>query len=162
VNRGRPSNYLLPAVENRDNDLKVMNKGKVGRPYRYSNVEIFAAYAIKCIFKLGYREASGIVEDYERQNGVANTPNFRTIQWRIEKLRKDIISISIHEESKDMVDIEVIIDSTGIKNRNDGEYRSTKYGKRKEWGKMHIVVDRKTKRILNIIITDSGTGDVKE
>ena len=44
--RGRPFNYLLPAVENRENDLKVMNKGKVGRPYRYSNVEIFVAYAI--------------------------------------------------------------------------------------------------------------------
>jgi len=25
VDRGRPSNYLLPAVENRNNDLKVMN-----------------------------------------------------------------------------------------------------------------------------------------
>ena len=88
VNRGRPSNYLLPAVENRENDLKVMNKGKVGRPYQYSNVEIFAAYAIKCIFKLGYREASGIVEDYERQYGADNTPNFRTIHWRIKKLKK--------------------------------------------------------------------------
>jgi len=33
VNRGRPSNYLLPAVENRNKNLKVMNKGKVGRPY---------------------------------------------------------------------------------------------------------------------------------
>jgi len=95
VNRGRPSNYLLPAVENRENDLKVMNKGKVGRPYQYSNVEIFAAYAIKCIFKLGYREASGIVEDFEQQYGVDNTPNFRTIHWRIKKLRKEIISISI-------------------------------------------------------------------
>jgi len=64
VNRGRPSNYLLPAVENRENDLKVMNKGKVGKPYQYSDVEIFAACAIKGIFK-GYREASEIVEDYE-------------------------------------------------------------------------------------------------
>jgi len=162
VNRGRPSNYLLPTVENRDKDLKVMNEGKVGRPYQYSNVEIFAAFAIKCIFKLGYREASGIVEDYELQYGVDNTPNFRTIQWRIEKLRKDIISISIHEESKDMVDIEVIIDSTGIKSRNDGEYRSTKYGKVKNWEKMHVLVDKKTRKILNIIITDSGTGDAKE
>jgi len=162
VNRGRPSNYLLPAAENRENDLKVMNKGKVGRPYQYSNVEIFAAYAIKCIFKLGYREASGIVEDYERQYGADNTPNFRTIHWRIKKLKNDIISLSIHEESKDIVDIEVVIDSTGIKSRNDGEYRSTKYGKRKEWCKMHIAVDRKTKRILNIIITDSSTGDAKE
>ena len=64
VNRSRPSNYLLPVVENRNKDLKLMNKGKVGRSYQYSDVEIFAAYAIKCIFK-GYREASEIVEDYE-------------------------------------------------------------------------------------------------
>jgi len=77
-------------------------------------------------------------------------------------LRKDIISISIHYESKDLVDIGVVINSAGIKSRNDGEYRSTKYGKRKEWSKMHIVVDRKAKRILNIIITDSTTGDAKE
>jgi len=43
------------------------------------------------------------------------------------------------------VNIEVIIDSAGIKSRNGGEHRPTKYGKRKEWSKMHIVVDRKTK-----------------
>jgi len=139
-----------------------MNKGKVGRPYQYSNVEIFAAYAIKCIFKLGYREASGIVEGFEQQYGVDNTPNFRTIQWRIKKLRKEIISISIHDENKDMVDIEVVIDSTGIKSRNDGEYRSTKYVKVKDWEKMHVLVDKKTRKILNIIITDSSTGDAKE
>ena len=63
----------------------------------------------------GYREASGIVEDFKQQYGVDNTPNFRTIHWRIKKLRKEIISLSIHEESKDMVDIEVVIDSMGIK-----------------------------------------------
>jgi len=62
VDRGDPLIISPLAVENRENDLKVMNEGKVGRPYQYSNVEIFAAYAIKCIFKLGYREASGIVE----------------------------------------------------------------------------------------------------
>jgi len=45
-----------------------------------------------------------------------------------------------------MVDIEVVIDSTGIKNRNDGEYRATKYGKKKEWCKIHIAVDSKTKQ----------------
>jgi len=42
-----------------------------------------------------------------------------------------------------MVNIEVIIDSTKVKSRNDGEYRSTKYGKRKGWSKMHILVYRK-------------------
>ena len=101
------------------------------------------------------------MEDYERQYGADNTLNFRTIHWRIKKLRNDIISLSIHEESKDMLDIDVVIESTGIKSRNDGGYRSTKYGKKKEWCKMHIAVDRKTKKILNIIITDSSTGDAK-
>jgi len=100
VNRDKPSNYPLPAVENRENDLKVMNKGKVGRPCQYSDVEIFAVYAIKCIFKLDYREASEIVEDYELQYSVDNTPNFRTVQWRIKKLRKDIISISNMKKAK--------------------------------------------------------------
>ena len=58
----RPSNYLLHAVENREIDLKVMNKGKVGRPYQYSNVEIFAAYALNSVLKLGYIDATWIVE----------------------------------------------------------------------------------------------------
>jgi len=39
-----------------------MNKGKVGRPYQYSNVEIFAAYALNSVLKLGYRDATWIVE----------------------------------------------------------------------------------------------------
>ena len=146
MNRGRPSNYLLSAVENRENDLKVMNKGKVGRPYQYSNVEIFAAYAIKCIFKLGYREASGIVEDFEQQYGVDNTPNFRTTHWRIKKLKKETISISIHEESKDMVDIEVIIDSTGIKSRNDGEYSQQNMARGKNGIKCILQLIGKLKR----------------
>ena len=46
----------------------------------------------------------------------------------------------------------MIIDSAGIKSRNDGEYRSTKYGKVKDWEKMHVLVDKKTRKILNIII----------
>ena len=56
----------------------------------------------------------------------------------------------------------MLIDSTGIKSSNDGEYRSTKYGKVKVWTKIHIAIDRKTHRILNIIITDSGVSDPTE
>ena len=48
-----------------------------------------------CIFKLGYRETSGIVEDYERQYSVENIPNFRTIRWWIKKLRKDLVDIGV-------------------------------------------------------------------
>jgi len=88
VNCDTPSNYPLPAVENREKNLKVLNKDKVGRPYQYSDVEIFAAFAIKCVFKLGYREAADLVEDYEQSYGVENTPDFRTIHWRVMKYQK--------------------------------------------------------------------------
>ena len=99
-------------------------------------MEIFAAFAIKCIFKLGYREAASLVEDYEQSYGVENTLDFRTIHWRVMKIKKEEILFSIRKkESGDKEYIDVVIDSTGIKSRNDGEYRSTKYGKVKEWEK---------------------------
>ena len=163
VDRGRPSTYLLPAVENRGRDLRILNRNKVGRPYQYSTVEILAAFAVKCVLKLGYREASGIVLDYELAWHVKNSPNFRTIHWRIKKLKKSGIILSIRHRTVNDIDyIDVIIDSTGIKSRNDGEYRSTKYGKIKEWMKLHIVADKKTRKILSIRVTRSNKGDTRE
>jgi transposase len=150
-------------VENRSRDLRILNKNKVGRPYQYSTVEILAAFAIKCVFKLGYREASGMVLDFELAWQVKNSPNFRTIHWRIKKLKKSGIILDIRHHTVNDIDyIDAIIDSTGIKSRNDGEYRSTKYGKIKEWMKLHIVVDKKTRKILSIRVTRSNKGDTRE
>jgi len=163
VNRGRLSSYLLPAVENRGRDLRILNRNKVGRPYQYSTVEILAAFAIKCVLKLGYREASGMVLDFELAWEVKNSPNFRTIHWRIKKLKKSGIILSIRHRTVNDIDyIDVIIDSTGIKSRNDGEYRSTKYGKIKEWMKIHVAVDKKIRKILSIRVTRSNRGDTRE
>jgi hypothetical protein len=77
VDRGRPSTYLRRALKNRYRDLKILNKGKVGRPYQYSNVEILAAFALKCYRKTGYRQAAGEVYDFENARGIKNTPDFK-------------------------------------------------------------------------------------
>ena len=164
VIRGRVSTYLGPAIKSRGKDLKILNKNKVGRPYQYSTEEIVAAFAIKSVLKLGYREASGMVLDFELAWQVKNSPNFRTIHWRIKNMDKKGIRYSLLDayEVKHIVHIDVVIDSTGIKSRNDGEYRSTKYGKIKEWKKLHIVVDRRTHRILDMRVTSSSKGDTRE
>jgi len=164
VTRGRVSTYLRPAIRSRGRDLKILNKNKVGRPYQYSTEEIVAAFAIKSVLKLGYREASGMVLDFELAWQVKNSPNFRTIHWRIKNMDKKGIKYRLLDtyEIKHIVHIDVAIDSTGIKSRNDGEYRSTKYGKIKEWKKLHIVVDRRTLRILNMRVTSSSKGDTGE
>lgn len=160
VNRGRPSTYILPAIQRQNRDLQKMNKGKVGKPYRFSDILIIAGFAIKTIFKIGYREAAGNVSDYLSMNMIKESPDFRTMQWRISKMEKEGIKFMIYDKKREGLD--VLVDASGVKSVNDGEYRSTKYGKVKRWKKIHIAIDRQTHRILNIIVTENDIADVEE
>lgn len=160
VDRGRPSTYLKSAICNHSSDLSKMNQNKVGKPYRYTTLEVIAAFAIKSVFKIGYREAAGNIADYAESNNLQLEPNFRSIHWRISKMQKEGIKLLIYPKGKGC--LEVIIDASGIKSVNDGEYRSTKYDKIKVWEKIHIAIDRETRRIINIIVTENDVGDITE
>src|SRR5271155_2676637 len=88
VDGGRPSKYLSTAIQMQKEDLRTMNKGKVGKPYKYSDIFIIAGFAIKTVNKCGYRQAGGTISDYLTLIGIQNCPDFRTIQWRIQQLEK--------------------------------------------------------------------------
>ena len=75
-------------------------------------------------------------------------------------MMKSEIKLMIYASGKN--DIEVIIDSLGIKMHNGGEYRRMKYKEKREWQKIHIVIERKTHKILNIIVTGNEVGDIRE
>lgn len=139
VRRGEITLYVEPAVLIQNEELKRMNKKKVGRKFQYGNGLIFAGFALKCFLRLGYRETEGLIRDITRKIGSFNAPNFRTIWDRINAMKKDDIRFDINP-LKSGEKVEVAIDSTGLKRVNDGEYRSTKYGKRKGWIKMHLSV----------------------
>jgi len=160
VNRGRPSTYIKSAVSHYKEDLLKMNDSKVGHPYSYTNMLIISAFAVKSVFKIGYREAAGTVADYTEGVGLSQHPDFRTIHWRISKVKRSGIKFMIY--SRGGKDLEVVIDSSGIKSTNDGEYRSTKYGKIKVWKKIHIAMNPNTHKILNIIVTENDVGDSRE
>lgn len=160
VNRGRTSTYLNPAARGQTTDLLKMNYKKVGKPYSFGDVLIIAAFAVKCIFKIGYREAAGNVRDFLDSVGMKSHPDFRTIQWRMSKMTKENIKFMIQQRGKS--NLKVIIDASGIKSKNDGEYRVVKYGKVKLWKKVHVAVDRMTHKILNIEITENDINDVEE
>lgn len=157
INRGRPSTYLKPAAMNQKTDLLKMNHNKVGKPFSFSNMLIIAAFAVKSVFKIGYREASGSVKDFLESIGVKLCPNFRTIQWRLSQLGKEDIKLMIYHRGQS--NLEVIIDASAVKSRNDGEYRSGRYGKIKEWEEIHIAIDKKTHKILNVEVTEKKVGD---
>jgi hypothetical protein len=160
VNRGRPSTYLKPALTRQEADLSTMNDKKVGKPFSFSNMLIIAAFAVKSVFKVGYREAAGNVKDFLDSIGVKLCPDFRTLQWRISRMKKQDIKFMICQRGHDK--LEVIIDASAVKSRNDGEYRSGKYGKIKEWEEIHIAIDRRSHKILNMEVTEKKVGDTIE
>lgn len=55
----------------------------------------------------------------------------------------------------------LLIDSTGIKAENEGEWNARKYGgaKRRIWRKMHLGVDVETMEVRVVEVTPSNVGD---
>ena len=155
VDRGRMVIDILIEHDLTDpKSLQEMNKDKVGRRFVFCSGLISAAFAVKCILRFGYREVAGFVSKiYDKLH--KPTPNFRTIWWRIDRMKNEGVKFGI-QEGKHRV---VAIDSTGLRPVNDGEYRAMKYDVRKEWIKLHAVVDVKTKEILSIKITKGNVHD---
>jgi hypothetical protein len=137
-----------------------MNHKKVGKPYSFSNMLIIAAFAIKSVFKVGYRGAAGNVKDFLDSINVKLHPDFRTIQWRVSQMEKEGIKFMIQQREKS--NLKVIIDMSGVKSENDGEYRTVKYGKIKIWQEVHIAIDRITHKILNMEVTENEVKDTEE
>ena len=128
-------------------ELKEMNKKKEGRRYQYPNSLVHAGFCIKCLFHLGYRQLQYLLEDICAFLSFP-IPNFRTFWWRIDVMERETLTFNLPEDKK----INVAVDSTGLKLENDGEYRTTKYGKRKVWAKMHANINIATNEAINIIM----------
>lgn len=154
VNRGRVITILIEPQLMESDSLQKMNRNKVGRRFKFCSGLISAAFAVKCVFRLAYRQLEGFMRDVSDKLH-KSIPNFRTIWWRIDGMKNEGIRFSIHE-GKDTI---IAIDSTGLRPVNDGEYRSMRYDTRKEWIKLHAIVDVKTKEILSTVVTKGNIGD---
>jgi hypothetical protein len=57
--------------------------------------------------------------------------------------------------------LHLLIDSTGIKVRGEGEWHARKHGgaKRRVWRKVHLAIDEATMEVRAVEITDSSIGD---
>lgn len=157
VNRGRVINIYISADLCKETDLRKSNRGKFGRPYEYTDAVILGAYALKCLFRFGYRQTSGLSCDISNYVKDVATPNFRTIWWRVKKLGRK--NFNVTKRISQNGDMEIAIDSTGIKSTGAGEYLTYLYRKKKNWLKLHIVVDVNTHDILNARVTKRKIGD---
>lgn len=155
VNRGRVVTVLIQPSLLESENLAQVNMGKRGKPFRYSTGLISAIFAVKCAFRIGYRQLEGFASDVS-QSLKLTIPNFRTIWWRIDKMKTGGVTFNIHGKTV------VAVDSTGLRPVNDGEYRAMKYDKRREWIKLHVAFDTYTKQFLNVTITKGNLSDCIE
>ncbi len=156
VNRGKIITILIQPELMESETLQKMNKNKVGRPFRFSTGLITAAFAVKCILRFGYREIEGFVDDISSKLKI-KVPNFRTIWWRIDRMKNEGIKFNINEKHT-----VIAIDASGLRPVNDGEYRMMKYSKFREWIKIHTAIDPKSKEYLNVVVTKGNVGDCRE
>lgn len=119
--------------------------GKQGRPETFSDAAIQTCLTLKVLFGLPLRQTAGLVESLIQMAGLDwSVPDCLTLCRRQARIAVQIPYLASGQP------LNLLIDSTGIKFRGDGEWQVRKHGgsRRRQWRKVHIA-------------GEAGTGDVR-
>lgn len=106
---------------------------------------------MRIYFHLPYRQTEGVIRSHAGDK-VPSIPDYSTINRRTNKL-----NIKINERIGN--DIVIVLDSTGIKVTNRGEWLPHKWNVRKGYLKIHVAVDIKKKKIVALDVTSEEVHD---
>jgi hypothetical protein len=128
-----------------------------GGQFKYSDIAIEAAITIKTVYHLPYRATQGLLESIMRlMNFNITVPHYSRICRRARILEiPEFVNINNDEH------LNIIIDSTGLKIFGAGLWHEEKHGlkKRREWRKLHLVIDRNSQAIIAQELTTSQDSD---
>ena len=131
--------------------------GRPGRPETFSDAAIQFCLSIKVLFGLALRQTIGMVESLLRMAGLEDwpVPDFSTLCRR-----QKTVSIQIPFRRAGG-DLNLLVDSTGVKMRGDGEWQVRRHGpgRRRQWRKVHLAMDTATGDIRGVEFTFSQRGD---
>lgn len=144
----------LDFMENWDEELNRMNKGKVGRPFQYPKTFMRFLGFLHVSF-LPLRQIEGFLRKLSEYIPRLKTVDYSTICKRLKKLNMEL---SVEDLDDNLV---IAVDASGMKVTNRGEWIRHKWKTRKGWIKVHLAVDVKTKKLLALEITDESVGDGK-
>lgn len=139
--------------------LSEMNRGKRGRPYRYSDALIHFAMVIKMSFKLDYRSTQGVLRQLFGLLGL-KAMDYSTLCERMRKLPEEL---KVYEPSGE--DQEIAIDSTGRSQNLRGSYREDRYATQtphRRYVKLHVSVNIRTKQVQSMRVTQGKASDIAE
>jgi hypothetical protein len=129
--------------------------GKRGRRPDYSDAAIQTCLTMKVLFGMALRQTTGFVESLL---GLISldwaVPYFSTLSRRQKTLK---VNIPCRGSAGPL---HLLIDSTGIKIEDEGEWNARKHGgtKRRVWRKIHIGIDEQTLEIRAAEFTTSAVG----
>ncbi len=131
--------------------------GRPGRNETYSDSAIQFCLSIKVLFGLALRQTIGMVESLLKMAGLADwpVPDYSTLCRR-----QKTVTIQIPFRRSDG-NLNLLVDSTGVKIRGDGEWQVRKHGlgRRRQWRKVHLAMDTATGDIRAVEFTPSREGD---
>nr|MDO8080353.1 IS5 family transposase [Candidatus Freyarchaeota archaeon] len=150
---------LIDCGESPEEELKVMNEGKVGRPFNYTDSLIWALALLRVCLHLPYRQLVGFVGKLFSLAGAKLVVDPSTAYRRIKRLvgERKIPDLRLKPGEA----VTVAVDSTGLKVGNYGEWMRHKWKRRRGFVKFHLVVDIKTRKILGFKATSEEVSDAR-
>nr|WP_111302128.1 IS5 family transposase [Paracoccus saliphilus] len=130
--------------------------GKRGRPETFSDAAIQTCLTLKVLFGLPLRQTVGLVESLIQMAGLDwPVPDYSTLCRRQAR-----IAVQVPYRASGQP-LNLLIDSTGIKFRGDGEWQTRKHGpsRRRQWRKVHLAMDAGTGDVRAVELTSSRQGD---
>lgn len=146
--------YLsLDFLERWGEEVKKMNKGKRGRPFRFPEAFVDWMGLIRAWFFMPFRQMEGFLRALSLHVPV-EPADYTTLFKRIKDSDLDLSSTI--EAGEDVV---IAVDSTGVRVTNRGEWMREKWNNHRGWIKVHLSVDVESKQILGLELTNEEVGD---
>ena len=148
-------------LKSANDEIKKMNKGKVGSPFQYPYSYIEFVAFLKVGFKIPYRTVQGIVRGLSEYLRIEEM-HFTHIRRRILKIKPSVRNLGFEGEDDDKP-ISLIVDASGLTISKKGDYIEEKWiREKKEFVKLHIAVDEKSKKVISFRITKGNIHDTKK
>lgn len=130
--------------------------GSSGRPIVFSDAAIQACLMIKVLFVLPLRQTTGMMTSIVKLAGLDwPVPDYSTLCRRQKSLA---VQVPFRRAPGPLIRL---VDSTGIKFLEDGEWLARKHGaqRRRRYRKVHLAMDTATSDISAVEFTSSREGD---
>jgi hypothetical protein len=147
----------IDLLKHHEEELKAVNQGKNGRPFRMTASYIQLLAAVRYLYQMPYRQLEGFTRTLHKLVPALPTGDYSGLRRRILSLPVDPYR-NLKETSEP---ISIAVDSTGISVQKAGGWIERKHGKKKRYVKLHFAVRVDTHEVVAMEVSTNDRHDVK-